>query len=105
MYGENPYTILMARNARKAAKERASARMELRVPPSAKAFIRRAMAISGRSAAELAYEGAKRVLEEHERMVLTGRDRDAFLAAVRRPPQPAKRLISAFRRHDNLRRR
>jgi uncharacterized protein (DUF1778 family) len=92
----------MARTARKSANERASARMELRVPPSAKAFIRRAMAISGRSAAELAYEGAKRVLEEHERMVLAGRDREAFLAAVRSQPPPTRRLVSALRRHDKL---
>ena len=78
--------------------------MELRVPPRAKEYIRRAMAVSGRSAAELAYEGAKQVLEEHERMLLTGRDRDAFLAAVRNPPPPTDRLISALRRHDKLHR-
>jgi uncharacterized protein (DUF1778 family) len=76
--------------------------MELRIAPSAKAFIRRAMAVSGRSAAELAYEGAKRVLEEHERMALTGRDRDAFLAALRNPPPPTARLVTALRRHDKL---
>ena len=76
--------------------------MELRIPPSTKELIRRAMVVSGRSAAELAYEGAKRVLEEHERMVLTGRDRDAFLAAVREPPPPAARIVAALRRHDAL---
>ena len=76
--------------------------MELRIPPSAKDFIRRAMAVSGRSAAELAYEGAKRVLEEHERMQLTGRNRDLFLAAVRNPPSPTTRLVAALRRHDKL---
>jgi uncharacterized protein (DUF1778 family) len=76
--------------------------MELRIPPAAKEFIRRAMAVSGRSAADLAYEGAKLVLEEHERMVLGGRDRDAFLAAVRNPPKPSARLIAALRRHDAL---
>jgi uncharacterized protein (DUF1778 family) len=74
--------------------------MELRIPPSAKAFIRRAMLLSGRSAADLAYEGAKRVLEEHERMVLSGRNREAFLSAVREPPPPAARLIAALRRHE-----
>ena len=73
--------------------------MELRVPPSAKELIRRATAISGRSASELACDGARRVLEEHERMVLEGRDRDAFLAAVRKPPRPSRRLITALRRH------
>jgi uncharacterized protein (DUF1778 family) len=76
--------------------------MELRIPPAAKDFIRRAMAVSGRSAAELAYEGAKRVLEEYELMVLTGRNRDAFLAAVQNPPAPVPRLVAALRRHDEL---
>src|SRR5690348_16470896 len=88
--------IFMARAARKTTtQEHSTARMELRIPPSAKEFIHRAMAISGRSAAELAYEGAKRVLEEHERMVLTGRDRDAFLKAVRNSPPPTARLVAA----------
>jgi uncharacterized protein (DUF1778 family) len=92
----------MARVARKNRPERSTARMELRIAPSAKEFIRRAMAVSGRSAAELAYEGARRVLEEHERMALTGRDRDAFLAALRNPPPPTARLVTALRRHDKL---
>ncbi len=88
--------------AKVASKERNSARMEMRISLSAKGLIRRAMAVSGRSAAELAYEGAKRVLEEHERMVLAGRDRDAFLRAVQNPPQPTARLVAALRRHDKL---
>jgi|SRR5579871_4480124 len=85
--------------------EGSTARMELRIPPSAKEFIQRAMAVSGRSAAELAYEGARRVLEEHERMVLAGRDRDAFLAALRNPPPPNARLVAALRRHDRATRK
>jgi hypothetical protein len=47
-----------------------------------KESIRRAMAVSGLTAGDLAYEGARRVLDEHERMLLTGADRDAFLDAV-----------------------
>lgn len=94
------YALIMA----KANPKRKTARMELRVPPSAKELIRRAMAISGRSAGELAYEGARRILEEHERMLLTGHNRDAFLTAVQEPPLPSKRLIAALRRHDDLRR-
>lgn len=74
-------------------------RIELRVAPSAKALIQRASAVSGLTAGDLAYEGARRVLDEHERMVLTGADRDAFLEAVRTPPQPADRLVQALRRH------
>ena len=74
-------------------------RLELRVSPSAKQLIQRAMAVSGLTAGDLAYEGARRVLEEHERMVLTGADREAFLAALLNPPEPAPKLVAALRRH------
>jgi len=77
-------------------------RIELRVAGSAKKLIQRAMAVSGLTAGDLAYEGARRVLDEHQRMVLTGADRDAFLAAVLDPPEPAPRLVAALRRHRDL---
>jgi uncharacterized protein (DUF1778 family) len=77
-------------------------RLELRVAASAKEIIRRAMAVTGLTAGDLAYEGARRVLDEHERMVLTGADRDAFLAAVNDPPKPTKRLAVALRRHREM---
>lgn len=44
-------------------------------------------------------EGAHRVLAEHERLVLIGADRDAFLAAVENPPEPTQKLVAALRRH------
>jgi hypothetical protein len=37
---------------------------------------------------------------EHERMPLTGRNREALLSAAREPLPPAARLIAALRRHD-----
>lgn len=74
-------------------------RIELRVAPSAKKLIQRAMAVSGLTAGDLAYEGARRVLEEHERMVLIGADRDAFLQAVLDSPEPTEKLVAALRRH------
>jgi len=74
--------------------------MELRVAPSVRQIIERATAVSGLAARDLAYEGARRVLEEHERMVLRGEDRDVFLEAVSNPPPPAPRLIAALRRHS-----
>ncbi len=77
-------------------------RIELRVAASAKQLIRRAMAVSGLTAGDLAYEGARRVLDEHQRMVLTGRDRDAFLEAVANPPAPAEKLVAALKRHRQL---
>ncbi len=84
------------------ARELKRDRIELRIAPSAKALIQRAMAVSGLTAGDLAYEGARRVLDEHERMVLTGANRDAFLDAVLNPPEPTETLIAALRRHRDL---
>jgi uncharacterized protein (DUF1778 family) len=77
-------------------------RLELRLAPSAKKVIRQAMSVTGLAAGDLAYEGARRLLEEHQRMVLTGADRDAFLAAVSRRPDPSPRLVKALKRHRHL---
>jgi uncharacterized protein (DUF1778 family) len=85
-----------------APRELKKERIELRVAASAKELIQRAMAVSGLTAGDLAYEGARRVLDEHQRMVLTGADRDAFLDAVLNPPEPTDKLIAALRRHQQL---
>lgn len=77
-------------------------RMELRLAPSAKRVIQRAMSVTGLNAGDLAYEGARRVLDEYERMVLTGADREAFLDAVLNPPAPTEKLVAALRRHREL---
>jgi uncharacterized protein (DUF1778 family) len=82
--------------------EQKTERMELRVAPSVKATIRRATAISGLAVGDLAYAGARHVLEEHERMLLRGADSEAFLRAVKNPPAPSKRLVAAIRRHRQL---
>ena len=77
-------------------------RIELRVAPSAKLVIQRAMAISGLTAGDLAYEGARRVLDDHERMMLVGADREAFLDAVMEPPEPNEKLVAALKRHREM---
>jgi hypothetical protein len=40
--------------------------------------------------------------KRHQRMVLSGADRDAFLAAMTRRPDPAPRLVAALWRHRQL---
>ena len=77
-------------------------RMELRVASSTKSLIQRAMAVSGLTAGDLAYEGARRILDEHERMTLTGTDARAFLDAILAPPVPTDRLVKAFQRHSAI---
>jgi uncharacterized protein (DUF1778 family) len=73
--------------------------MDFRVAPTVRKLIERATALSGLAAGDLAYEGARRILEDHERMLLRGEDRDAFLKAVSKRPPPAARLVAALRRH------
>jgi len=84
------------------ARERKTERMELRLAPAAKRVIQQAMSATGLAAGDLAYEGARRVLEEHERMLLVGADKDAFLEALRNPPEPAEALVAALKRHREL---
>jgi uncharacterized protein (DUF1778 family) len=88
-----------ARRSRSTDREPKKERIVLRVTPSAKQLIQRATAVSGLSAGDLAYEGARRVLDEHERMVLTGADRDAFLDALLAPHEPSDKLVAALKRH------
>jgi len=83
-------------------REQKTERMELRVAPSVRRIIRRATAVSGLAAGDLAYEGARRILEEHESIVLRGADREAFSKAVANQPAPGQRLIRALRRHRAL---
>jgi uncharacterized protein (DUF1778 family) len=83
-------------------REYKSQRLELRLAPSAKRVIQQAMSVTGLAAGDLAYEGARRLLDEHQRMVLVGADRDAFLAALERKPRPAPRLVEALKRHRRL---
>ena len=89
-------------NRRKPDREIKRERIELRVGASAKELIQRAMAVTGLTAGDLAYEGARRVLDEHERMILAGADRDAFLDALMNPPEPSEKLVAALRRHRDL---
>lgn len=92
----------VARKTKPSSRPLKKERIELRVAASAKDLIQRAMAVSGLTAGDLAYEGARRVLDEHQRMVLTGADRDAFLDAVMNPPEPTEELVAALRLHKQL---
>ena len=92
----------MATIGRHISRERKTERIELRVAPSVRRVIEQATAVSGLAAGDLAFEGARRVLEDHERMVLRGADREVFLRAIANPPAPTGRLIAALRRRQAL---
>ncbi|KXF77682.1 hypothetical protein ATN84_10090 [Paramesorhizobium deserti] len=86
----------------KSKRELKTDRIELRVSPAAKQLIQRAMAVSGLTAGDLAFEAARRVLDEHERIVLSGEDKQAFLDALLNPPEPTDKLVAAFKRHREI---
>jgi uncharacterized protein (DUF1778 family) len=94
---------MVATSRRALRREPKSERLELRVTASVRKVIEQATAVTGLAAGDLAYEGARRVLEELERMVLRGEDREVFLDAVARPPRPTARLVAALRAHQRLR--
>lgn len=92
----------MPATRKRSDRELKAERIELRVRPSAKKVIKRAMAVSGLSAADLAYEGALSVLDRHQRIVLAGRDRAEFLDLILNPPPPAPKLVAAIKRHRRV---
>ncbi len=102
MYGKLPYSCWVSTTRAQVTRERKTARMELRVSPTVRRVIERATAVSGLAAGDLAYEGARRVLDDHERMMLRDEDRDAFLKAIRDPAPPTERLVASLRRHRKL---
>jgi uncharacterized protein (DUF1778 family) len=79
--------------------------MELRLTASSKKVIERAVELSGLAPSDLAYEAARRVIEDHERFVLRDEDREVFLRAVTHPPAPKPALVAALRRHRTTVRR
>jgi uncharacterized protein (DUF1778 family) len=72
-------------------RESKSERLEVRVVLSVKRVIREAMSVTG-----LAYEGARRLLDEHRRMALADADNKALFAALERQPRPSARLVEAL---------
>lgn len=84
------------------APERKSERLELRVTPSTKEAIQRASALSGLTPGDLAYEAARRILDEQEVWHLSAEDSRAFAAALLDPPEPSEALVAALRRHQEL---
>ena len=73
-----------------------SARINLRVSPSAKALIERAAAIMGSTVSSFmlqnAYEAASRVVADNDTILLSQADFEAFIAACENPPEPTEAL-------------
>jgi uncharacterized protein (DUF1778 family) len=76
---------------------------ESRLTPELKSLLLRAVMLTGRSLTDFvvtsAQEAATRTLREHEAMALSLRDRQAFVAALLKPPAPGPRLRKAAQRY------
>jgi uncharacterized protein (DUF1778 family) len=81
-------------------------RMDVRLSRDHKALIEKAAAYSGETLTGFAVTTlvgeARRVVREHESVMLTSRDRDAFMALLDDPEGPNERLRRAARRHRAL---
>lgn len=80
-----------------------TARLEARITRQQKAFFLRAAQLAGLSLTDFvvasAQENASRTLRDHEAMVLSDRDRKAFVAALLTAPEPSTRLRKAVQRY------
>ncbi len=79
----------------------ATCRINLRATVDAKQLIEQAADAMGTTLSafvlQSAYEAATRVLHEHQLLILSARDREAFLAAWAQPPAPTEALRQLLR--------
>ncbi len=82
---------------------KSSVRLDVRLDAGTKTLIERAAAITGQTLTDYAISNltlsAMETIERHERLVMTDRDRDRFLAALDRRPKPLPALAKAARTH------
>ena len=78
-------------------------RLEARVTREQKELIEHAAELEGRSITDFvvasAQSAARQVIQDHESLKLTARDREVFVRALLNPPQPTDKLRQAVRRY------
>jgi uncharacterized protein (DUF1778 family) len=78
-------------------------RMQLRLDAKTKRKLERAAAYQATSVSDFvlanAAAAAERVIDEHEKVVLSARDWDIFMKALIDPPKPNRALVQAVRRY------
>ena len=81
-------------------------RLDFRLSSESKALIEKAAAYSGESltgfAVSTLVSEARRIVQEHETVTLSARDRDRFLELLDDPPAPTDALRRATQRHRDL---
>ena len=86
-----------------AINEPKTARMEQRTKPSVKAEIQKAVTLLGIDETTFVISAtldrARSIIADHERTILTAKDRDVILAALDNPPEPTEGLRQAMAIH------
>ena len=89
-----------------AINEPKTARMEQRAKPSVKAEIQKAAILLGIDETTFVISAtldrARSVIADHERTILTAKDRDVILAALDNPPEPTEGLRQAMAIHKAM---
>jgi uncharacterized protein (DUF1778 family) len=79
------------------------ARLEMRLTDQQKRLLERAAALRGQTLSHFvlaaAQDVARRAVEDHQRLDLSLRDAETFVAALLRPPPAAPRLRETVRRY------
>ena len=90
----------------KARAQASEDRMDVRLAREHKALIEKAAAYSGESltgfTVSTLVREARRVVQEHELITLSVRDRERFVALLDSPPAPNEALRQAVERHADL---
>jgi uncharacterized protein (DUF1778 family) len=83
-----------------------TARFEARITDDQKALFQHAADLTGRSLTDFVIgsvqEAAARAVREREVLTLSALDRQTFLDALLKPPEPSKRLRQAARRYKRI---
>jgi uncharacterized protein (DUF1778 family) len=80
-----------------------SARLEARISQETKALVQKAADLEGRTLTDFVVSSvqaaAYKVIEQHQTLMLSLEDSEAFVSAILNPPQPNEALKSAALRH------
>jgi len=79
--------------------QKTSARLEARISQETKALVQKAADLEGRSLTDFVVESvqkaAYKVIEQHQTLMLSIEDSEAFVEAILNPPKPNEALKSA----------
>jgi uncharacterized protein (DUF1778 family) len=85
---------------------RRTERLEARVTPEEKQLLMRAAELSGRSFTDFLvatlHEAARRIVHEHDVILLSAADSSEFMEALLNPPEPSETLLRAAYRYKEM---